>query len=156
MFRGSAGQTLMFRFDRVVTSLLERADVPIENRVKRDRVNDLWTKRLDIAEAFMKAAIDKGPLTVLLDEAERSLDLPAQLQVWRLIRAFSKEAQFIVASHSFYALGLPNTNYIGLDEGYLEKSLAAFAALPGWAAEDPHPPSRERIEAMRAGGPKKE
>ncbi|MFI5298240.1 MAG: AAA family ATPase [Polyangiales bacterium] len=148
MFKGSAGQTLTFRFDRIATSLLLREDVPVESRVRKDHVNDFYSPKLASVDGLLAGSIDKGQPTVLFDEPERSLDLPAQVNTWRMTRAFSKEVQFIVASHSLYALNLPDAHYIEMEPGYLEKSLLARAKLDTFAAEDPQPPSRETIAKM--------
>lgn len=73
----------------------------------------------------------------MLDEPERSFDLQMQVAIWRLIRAYSAKVQFIVASHSFYALGLPETNYIDMTPGYLELSARCKDLLSLWVDEKP-------------------
>lgn len=145
MFKGSAGQTTMFRIDKIIGALLKGEPAEIDRRIKAEGVNDSWAKQLKVAEHFLKGSGKKGQPTVLLDEPERSFDLPTQVMIWRFIRAYSKQVQFIVASHSFFALGLPGVNYIELTDGYLEQGLICQHILREWAGEEPSilPPEKK-------------
>lgn len=111
----------------------------MKRNLKRTHLNDIWGEWYDTAEHFLAGNIPSGPLTVLLDEPERSFDLPSQVAVWRFIRAYSHKIQFIVASHSFYALDLPEAHYIELVPGYLDVSLSCLSHLLVWKNEKPMP-----------------
>lgn len=138
MFKGSAGETTMFRFDKLVAEII-KGDVPdVDRKISASRVNDLWAARVNTAESFLKGSGDLGPPTVLLDEPERSYDIPHQYGIWRFIRALSSKIQFIVASHSFFALRLPEAHYIEMEKGYLTNSLAGLLKLStDWVDEKP-------------------
>jgi predicted ATPase len=110
-----------------------------EYRMKKQHVNSLWKERIELVEKFLVGTGDKGPVTVMMDEPERSYDLPLQATVWRFLRAQSTRIQFIVASHSVFALNIPEAHYIELESGYLEAAKAAVGLLPKWAEEKPFP-----------------
>jgi hypothetical protein len=137
-FRGSSGQTTLFRLEQVLGSFLKTRRAPaIGCRLDRDLVNDLWRGRIAVVEDFLKGQGPQGPPTILMDEPDRSLDLPNQTTLWRFVRACAREAQVIVASHSVFALNVPEATYVEVDPGHLEASKAAVALLPTWADEHP-------------------
>jgi energy-coupling factor transporter ATP-binding protein EcfA2 len=131
MFKGSAGQTTSFRFEDTIVGVM-RGRVP-----KVEWVAPRGQNAAKVAEHFLKANAKKGPPTVLLDEPERSLDINCQVGCWRSIRAYAGTTQFIVASHSLFALNIPEANYIDMSPGYLEGCKKALGLLGGWSAEKP-------------------
>lgn len=145
MFKGSAGQTTMYRFDKIAGEILEGKVPTLERKATRLRDNEAPI------EEFLKAQIEQGQPTILLDEPERSYDLSLQVRIWRFIRAYSTSVQFIVASHSLYALRLPEANYIEMDDGYYIESLLALAALSKWSEEAPKQFPAEKLAALRKG-----
>lgn len=137
MFKGSAGQTTMFRFDRILNEVIAGEVPEVQWKINRATVNDLWRERIDLAKAFLKKSGKKGQPTILLDEPERSYDLNAQVGVWRVLRAYSEDVQFIVASHSLFALKIPGANYIELSPRYLAGSEVVLDILAKWSEEKP-------------------
>lgn len=135
LFKGSAGQTNMYRFDRILNEIIAGIIPEVEWKMKRESVNDLWQARIDLAKSILKKNGKKGQPTVLLDEPERSYDLNAQGGTWKFIRAYSEDVQFIVASHSLFALQIPEANYIDLSPGYLKKSEGMVDLLKRWSTE---------------------
>jgi hypothetical protein len=87
----------------------------------------------------------------LLDEPERSYDLNAQVGVWRLLRAYSDQVQFIVASHSLFALKIPDAHYIELSPRYLEGSEAVLEILQKWPQEKPRKVPEAAAKTAREG-----
>ncbi len=150
MFKGSAGQTTMFRFDRLATEIVAGEVPKVAWKIPRDRVNDVWAARVKLADFFLKGNAAKGQPTLLLDEPERSYDLNAQVGIWRFMRAHSDQIQFIVASHSLFALKIPEAHYIELSPRYLAGSEAVLEILQKWPAEQPTKPSKEMVKAARA------
>lgn len=131
----SAGQKTMRRFDGIVNQILS-ADVPeVKWNMRPGSVNELWGNRLRIVEEMLKGSGEKGPPTILLDEPERSFDYRHQLIIWRFIRSLATRVQFIVASHSFFALDLPEANYIEMTPDYMQMSRRVFEAMKGFSAE---------------------
>lgn len=105
----------------------------VEWRIKRERVNDTWSKRLAIAESLLAGTIAQGPRTLIFDEPESGFGLPWQSGLWSNI--FSKvdpaEFQVIVATHSPFALRIPGANYIELTPGYMAECEMVMSRLLG-------------------------
>lgn len=137
IFKGSAGQTTSFRFDELLNSIMRNKVPKVEWTVRKESVNDVWQERIKLAEHFLKDNADTGQPTVLLDEPERSYDLNTQVGCWRLLRAYAPTTQFIVASHSLFALKIPEAHYIEMSPGYMSASNQALELLKGWSAEVP-------------------
>jgi predicted ATPase len=151
LFKGSAGQTNMFRFDRILNEIVAGEVPEVEWKVQRDRVSDVWQRRIDLAKRLLKRNAAKGPPTILLDEPERSYDLNAQVGIWRLLRAYSDEVQFIVASHSLFALKIPEAHYVELSPRYLLDSSSVLEILGKWPAERPKKVPATEAKKARAG-----
>jgi len=151
MFKGSAGQTTMFRFDRLITEIIagEVPEVVWKFPREHGRGNDTWAKRIKIADHFLEGNADKGQPTILLDEPERSYDLNAQIGVWRFLRAYADQIQFIVASHSLFALKIPGAHYVELSPRYLAGSEAVLEILQKWPEEKPKKPPKDAAEKAR-------
>lgn len=135
LFKGSAGQTNMFRFDRILNEIIAGEVPEVEWKMRREGVNDLWRERIDLAKSILKKSGKKGLPTVMLDEPERSYDLNAQAATWKLLRGYADEVQFIVASHSLFALKIPDAHYIELSSGYLKLSEGVLELLQRWPTE---------------------
>ena len=153
MFKGSAGQTTMFRFAEVLEQCRYGVPAPeVNTKVRRQYINSTWQEWYDIAMEFLKGTAKKGPATILLDEPERSFDLPLQAQCWRFIRAAARSHQIIVASHSVFALNIPEASYVEMEAGYLEASKKSVGLLPTWADEKPEmpPPRKKEVPAETA------
>jgi len=151
MFKGSAGQTTMFRFDRLVNEIVAGEVPEVTWKFPRTNNNSVWADRVKIATHFLEGNAEKGQPTVLLDEPERSYDLNAQVGVWRLLRAYSDQVQFIVASHSLFALKIPDAHYIELSPRYLAGSEAVLDILAKWPEEKPNKVPKAAAEIARQG-----
>lgn len=152
MFRGSAGQTTMFRFDRLVNEIVAGEVPEVAWKFPRERTGkDPWGQRVELAALFLEGNAEEGHPTVLLDEPERSYDLNAQVGVWRFLRAYSDQVQFIVASHSLFALKIPDAHYVELSPRYLAGSEAVLEVLQKWPAERPAKVSKEATAIARRG-----
>lgn len=135
MFRGSAGETTMFRFDALLDEIITGTVPPLTRKVDATRVNSLWKQWIAVAEQLLVGTAPAGPPTVLLDEPDRSYDLRVQRGVWQLLRAYAADVQFIVASHSVFALGIPDASYIELVPETLAPARQAIADLATWPTQ---------------------
>lgn len=126
----SHGQLSAHRIDTALAVLTgkEKAPAAVEWRVNRKNANSHWTAALDIVEARMKASIERGQPTIILDEPEANFSLLWQSRLWDLIssQAVTRDFQVIVATHSVFALGFPDANYIDFEPGYVEKATNAM------------------------------
>ena len=149
MFKGSAGQTTMFRFDRLVNEIVAGEVPEVAWKFPRDKNSGVWQERVKLAEHFLEGNAAKGQPTIFLDEPERSYDLNAQVGVWRFLRAYSDQVQFIVASHSLFALKIPDAHYIELSPRYLAGSEAVLEILQKWPEEKPKKPPAATAKAAQ-------
>jgi predicted ATPase len=144
VFKGSAGQTNLFRFSKILTSLKEHKTPKIEMKVHKD------DKRLEPVWAFLQGDSEGGPPTVLFDEPERSFDIPNQASLWEIMYAISLHAQVIVASHCPFGANIPIANYIDMKPGYLDECRKVIdksihpGKTPTTPIEAPEPPNLGR------------
>lgn len=155
MARGSTGQLGIRRMSRMLDVLLEKADTSekghkaagsramkqkreepagfpaeIEWRLKRNSVNETWVNKLRVIEELLSAKCAVGPKTLLFDEPESGYSLPWQAGLWKNV--FSKvdpeKFQVIVATHSPFALEIPNAHYIEMTPGYAHECFVTLLA----------------------------
>jgi energy-coupling factor transporter ATP-binding protein EcfA2 len=144
MFKGSHGETTLMRVFEILKGMKERKVPTIEYKsgkptkpgVKADR----WQKEnyenwLEATKYLREDSKESGPPTVLLDEPDRSMDIPTQLRFWDTLTAHAKNYQMIVATHSMFALDVPGANYIEVDFGYLNECRRARSIMMTYAAE---------------------
>lgn len=127
MFRGSTGEKTMAQISRAVGMILGKISPPTEimrtSTLADNRVNDIWSRRMEVASEYLQGDGMPGPVTILMDEPESYLSIPMQVGFWK--RFMSEDAsrfdnlQVIVATHSPFALDVPFANYIELGKGYL-------------------------------------
>jgi len=101
----------------------------IGRRIQPEHVNDLWRERLRLVEQSLSASIPKGSPTVLMDEPDRSLDLPTQANLWQRLPETAACFQLLVATHCPFAVHIEGAHYIDLVPGYLEHCRRAVSAL---------------------------
>lgn len=158
MFKGSAGQTTMFRFERLAQEIVASEVPEVSWKFSRARsgpaIKDTWGQRVALATRLLEGNAPRGQPTILLDEPERSYDMKTQIGIWRFLRAYSDQVQFIVASHSLFALKIPDAHYIELSPGYLAGAEMALALLEKWPTEKPTKVARGDL--VRAQGAVKE
>lgn len=91
---------------------------------KRQEVNDQYQKVYDEFQNFFMPVMDTGPVTLLMDEPERSFDIPNRAEMWdsmfELVAA--GHLQIIVASHDpLLLLETREIHVIDLEPGYFER-----------------------------------
>ena len=149
MFRGSAGETTMFRFDALLDEIITGTVPPLTRKVDTAHVNSLWKRWIAAADQLLVGTALTGPPTILLDEPDRSYDLRVQRGVWQLLRAYAADVQFIIASHAVFALGIPDANYIELVPETLVPAQQAVADLATWPTRPCPKPGPEAVARAR-------
>jgi len=119
MLKASDGQTTTHRTMMVLAQIKNTKEIKFT--MDRDRVNEVWQDRLDKISTLLKSTGEPGPVTILLDEPDRSLDFDAAEDVWSFLPKVAKTCQVIVATHHWMALHVAEANYIELSKGYLGK-----------------------------------
>lgn len=122
----STGHTTMQRIQAMLAVSQNDAPFPTEvpNRVNRDCLNDVWQNKLDGALRLLQGTIPKCQQTLIFDEPESGLAIPAQGNLFNCLykAASQNNFQVIVATHSAFALGIPGAHYIEMEPGYLQHS----------------------------------
>lgn len=67
-----------------------------------------------------------GKVTILLDEPERALSLPKQLELFKILEEMSDKYQIIIATHSPFVLFNLESKIFDMETGYSEKCIGIF------------------------------
>lgn len=112
-------------------SLVERTWDVDGHRYLPSSVNDQWAQKVGDFVAYVSTLPRRGPMTVLLDEPDRSLSIPNQQALWaRSLPGLARHCQVIVATHSPFALAAPGpVTVVEFEPGYVESCRAAVRAL---------------------------
>jgi predicted ATPase len=70
--------------------------------------------------AYINSLPRTGRVTILLDEPEKSLSIPKQIELFKLLIEFQKDFQIIIATHSPFILFEDNINIIEMEQGYIQ------------------------------------
>lgn len=108
----STGLTTLGRMNKIIAVLNGKMEMPSKIDSKTSMNSD--------AKDILKASIEPGQQTILLDEPESGLAIHVQQKLWQMIEngAIDKNLQIIIATHSPFAL-LCNANFIELQPGYI-------------------------------------
>lgn len=80
-----------------------------------------------IAESnYIKKLPRNGKVTLLLDEPERALSVPKQLELFQLLEKMSNDYQIIIATHSPFVLFNVECKLFDLEEGYANQCIDIF------------------------------
>ncbi|MDK9789837.1 AAA family ATPase [Vibrio sp. D431a] len=123
----SMGEQCNRRLIPFIEYLLNPDDsLPKEISVQQELLNSntLYANRTRAAlDQNLKATIPLGQRTVLLDEPEAALSIPAQIILWKKVLSrpdVSENYQLIIASNNMACLGIEGANYIELKGGFFE------------------------------------
>jgi predicted ATPase len=103
----SAGQTTLMRTNMVMKHL-EKGVPEIEYK------HNVGKEAKEVIEGMLKPTHDKGPVTILCDEPDRSVDLDFARQLWDILPRAAAGRQIIVATHHVFALNAPGANFIDI------------------------------------------
>jgi energy-coupling factor transporter ATP-binding protein EcfA2 len=121
----SAGQMTLMRTNMVMKHL-EKGAPKIEYR---HSVSNADRKAI---EAMLAPNGEKGPVTILCDEPDRSVDLDFARQLWDILPRAAAGRQIIVATHHVFALKVEGANYIDIGpKDYRPKCEALVKELVG-------------------------
>lgn len=137
--KGSSGERGLARLNGLLALLMGKAPGPtvakfpeaIAWKTPRTGISKSQKARIATAEELLAPTIAAGPKTILLDEPESGFSLTWQNGIWsRILNNIDPEKfQVIVATHSPFALGLPNANYIEMAPGFKDEMSAVFQQL---------------------------
>jgi hypothetical protein len=94
------------------------------------RHNDVWQRMMTGFRDYASSLPRTGPVTILIDEPDRSLSVPQTALLWgEVLPELARTHQVIVASHALHALGV-GANVIETAPGYHAEVRAALARHP--------------------------
>lgn len=70
-----------------------------------------------------------GKITLLLDEPEKSLSIPKQIELFEVLVKLSEHFQLIIATHSPFILYFKKANIIDFTPGYVKESKALIKKI---------------------------
>jgi ABC-type cobalamin/Fe3+-siderophores transport system ATPase subunit len=128
--KASTGYTTMQRLGSMIE--VSQKDAPFPARID-DRISARGGSHRGLAAALaqLKGTLPPGPKTLIFDEPESGLAIPAQGNLFNLLYAAARENgfQIIVATHSTFSLCLPEANYIEMAPDYLTYSEEAISSV---------------------------
>lgn len=137
--KGSTGERGLSRLNGLLALLMGKAPGPtvakfpeaIAWKTPRTGISKSQKARITTAEELLAPTIAAGPKTILLDEPESGFSLTWQNGIWSNILDNIDPAKFqvIVATHSPFALGLKNANYIEMTPGFKAEMVALYQLL---------------------------
>lgn len=121
MGKASAGQHRLMCLNRVLQVTAE--SVPDLTKPKKGE------KQADFVK-YVKSLPRKGPVAVLLDEPDNSLEIKHQVDLWlKIFPSMGRVRQVIIASHNPLALFLPEANVIDMGENYAADAKAKIVSF---------------------------
>ena len=87
----------------------------------KEKANSVWMECYDRQVKYFNSLPRTGPVTVILDEPESSLDITNQIAFWSKVMPMLKQYQVIVATHSPFLFTMPGeVNLIDMHPGYAQ------------------------------------
>jgi predicted ATP-dependent endonuclease of OLD family len=88
--------------------------VSIPNHISNKQLAQLETE-------YIKSLPRNGKITLLLDEPEKALSIPKQVELFDVLVKLSDNFQLIIATHSPFILGYKKANIIDVTPGYMKE-----------------------------------
>lgn len=126
MFKGSSGQTNLNKMNKILGSIAEAKLPALDKSRVIKGTNSYYKEKLVVLDKILEGTIPLGQPTVFLDEPDRSLDFDFTTRIWNFMHHFKNKVQFIVASHSFFAIRSYDAHFIELSDDYLAKCRSAI------------------------------
>lgn len=95
---------------------------PLHGWMYTDKMNSFWRNKITTMIEYVKSLSRTGPMTILMDEPDRSMSLPNQLMMWLdVFPVRAEKFQVIVATHNSLVLDMKNANFIEMNRGYMKQ-----------------------------------
>ena len=121
--RPSSGQLRLHEIGKIVKAALNPPDL---TKIPDKDVNINWSGAWNAFATYVKTLERTGPVTLLLDEPDKSLSIESQIYLWKhLFPKMTNKVQLIVATHSPFSVDI-EANFVDMQEGYLEETRKAI------------------------------
>ena len=110
----SSGQTRM----EVLNKIFESAHYPPDFTASTPNKNNSY-EQMEVS--YINSLPRNGRVTIMLDEPEKSLSIPKQIELFEALRQQTRRGiQFIIATHSPFILFENDFNIIDMEQGYVD------------------------------------
>lgn len=116
----SSGQTRLEVLDKII----QTAHIPPDFTSVTPNKNNNY-EQMEVS--YIKSLPRNGKVTVILDEPEKSLSIPKQINLFKALRQQSTNIQFIIATHSPFILFETDFNIVDMESGYVDTCLDIMA-----------------------------
>jgi ABC-type lipoprotein export system ATPase subunit len=128
MSTGSSGQERISRWSALARQLRAPPDL---TKVAKVNQNETWMDARQAYADHVSSLPRSGRVTLITDEPDRSLSITNQVEIWKLLLAWSEKIQVIAATHSPFALAVGGGCLIDMVSGYLDSCRDAVRQLAG-------------------------
>jgi energy-coupling factor transporter ATP-binding protein EcfA2 len=133
LLKGSSGQLNVHRLGKVIGPQLRKkiewVHPPDPKYRPEPGERDIYHEQQLWLQNYLKGNIKKGAPTVLMDEPDVGMDWPTRKKLWDLILLSSAQKQYIIASHSIFAINYPGAHFLELKPGYLTECRRVVSTL---------------------------
>jgi len=112
MDKPSSGQYRLIKLNKMLNMLKNPPDLAQCN-------SGHYAQRAEID--YIRSLPRNGKPTLILDEPERALSLPKQLELFKLLQQMTEKYQIIIATHSPFVLFEKDINIFDIEPGYAEE-----------------------------------
>lgn len=110
--RPSSGQTRMQKLNKIFNIAMNPPDFTLTTPNPGNRFEQMEVQ-------YIRSLPRNGKVTILLDEPEKSLSIPKQIELFRLLKSFQDKFQIIISTHSPFILFEDNINIIEMEADYI-------------------------------------
>jgi ABC-type lipoprotein export system ATPase subunit len=110
--RPSSGQTRMQKLNKIFNIAMNPPDFTLTTPNPGNRFEQMEVQ-------YIRSLPRNGKVTILLDEPEKSLSIPKQIELFRLLKSFQDKFQIIISTHSPFILFEDNINIIEMESDYI-------------------------------------
>ena len=111
--RPSSGQTRMQKLNKIFNIAQNPPDFTLTTPNPNNKYEQLEVQ-------YIRSLPRNGKVTILLDEPEKSLSIPKQIELFRLLKSFQDKFQIIISTHSPFILFEDGINIIEMEGNYIE------------------------------------
>ena len=110
--RPSSGQTRMQKLNKIFNLAIDPPDFTQTTPNPGNRYEQLEVQ-------YIRSLPRNGKVSILLDEPEKSLSIPKQIELFRLLKSFQDKFQIIISTHSPFILFEDGINIIEMEADYI-------------------------------------
>lgn len=108
----SAGQTRIRKLNKIFNLASSPPDFT------KDLPNHHPVEKAEVS--YIESLPRNGKITIMLDEPEKSLSIPKQIELFDLLKSFQDKFQIIISTHSPFILFQKDIKIFDMEDGYID------------------------------------